>query len=90
MPIMIAIVCFLMTACVLIQSTPPPSAPLSKPIVYVWIGSGSPPSVKSLAQDKEACVHEAEQKGSMSEADRWQTHVNQCMQTKGWGQKAIE
>jgi len=90
MPILIAIVCFLMTACVLIQSTPPPPAPLPKPTVYEWIGPGSPPSVKSLAQDKEACVHEAEQKVSMSEADRWQTHVNHCMRTKGWGQKAIE
>jgi hypothetical protein len=90
MPILIAIVCFVMTACVLIQSTPPPSAPLPKPIVYEWVGTGSPPSVKTLAQDKEACVHEAEQKVSRSEADRWQTQVNHCMRAKGWGQKAIE
>jgi len=46
--------------------------------------------VDRLAQDKVACVHEAEQKVSRSEVDRWQTHMNHCMETKGWGQKAID
>ena len=90
MSILVAIVCLAMTACVVIQSDPPPPAPLPKPIVYEWIGPGSAPSVKGLALDKEACVHEAERKASMSESDRWQMYVNQCMRTKGWGQKAIE
>jgi len=89
MPILIAIICFAMTACAVIQMGPPPSAPLPKPTVYEWIGPGPPPSVKSLAQDEEACVHETEQKESMR-GDRWQTHVNDCMRAKGWSQKVID
>ena len=90
MPILVAIICFAMTACAVVQIGPPPSAPLPKPTVYEWVGPGSPPSVQHLAQDKEACVHEADQQESMREAARWQTHVKDCMHTKGWGQKAID
>ena len=88
MIILIAIVCFALAACV--GSQPIPSAPLSKPTVYEWIGPGPQPTLKSMAQDKAACVHEAEQKVSMSAGEAWQTHVNLCMRTKGWGQKAID
>ena len=89
MPILVAIVYFAMAACAVIH-TPPPSAPLPKPTVYEWVGPGSPPSVQHLAQDKAACVHEADQQGSRLEAARWQTHVNLCMRDKGWGQKVID
>jgi hypothetical protein len=34
-------------------------------------------------------VHEAEIKEFVSAGEAWQTHVNLCMRTKGWGQKAI-
>jgi hypothetical protein len=88
MIILVAIVCLALAACV--ESQPIPSAPLSKPTVYEWIGLGPQPSLKSMAQDKAACVHEAEQKISMSAGEAWQTHVNLCMRTKGWGQKAID
>ena len=90
MRILVAIVGLAMTACMVIHPEPPPSAPLPKPTVYEWVGPGLPPSVQHLAQDKEACVHEADQQESMREAARWQTHVNDCMRTKGWSQKAID
>ncbi len=60
------------------------------PWQYEWIGPGPQPSLKSMAQDKAACVHEAEQKVSRSAGEAWQTHVNLCMRTKDWGQKAID
>jgi hypothetical protein len=88
MPILIAILFFALSACV--ESQPISSAPLSKPTVYEWIGSGPPPSLTSMAQDKAACVQEAERKESMSAGDAWQTHVNLCMYTKGWGQKSVD
>jgi hypothetical protein len=65
MRILVAIVGLAMTACMVIQSGPPPSAPLPKPTVYEWVGPGLSPSVQLLAQGKEACVHEADQQGSM-------------------------
>ena len=90
MPILVAIVYFALAACMVIETGTPPSAPLPKLTVYVWVGPGPAPSVDRLAQDKVACVHEAEQKVSTSEGDRRQTHINHCMETKGWGQKAID
>ena len=86
-PILVAILCFAISACVESQPT---SAPLSKPTLYEWIGPGPTPSVNSLAQDKVACAQEAEHKESVSAGDRWQTQVNLCMRTKGWGQRAID
>jgi hypothetical protein len=90
MPILVAIVCFALAACMVIETGTPPSAPLPKLTVYVWVGPGPAPSVDRLAQDKVACVHETEKKVSTSEVDRWQTHMNHCMETKGWGQKAVD
>ena len=86
MIILIAIVCFALVACV--ESQPIPSAPLSKRTVYEWISPGPQPSLKSMAQDKAGCMNEAEQKVSMRAGEAWQPHVNLCMRTNGWGQKA--
>ena len=87
MAILIAIVYLALAACVESQPT---TGPLSRPSVYEWIGPGPTPSVTRLAQDKAACFQEAEQKQSGSIGNRLQNHVNLCMRTKGWGQKAIE
>jgi hypothetical protein len=86
--ILVAILCFALAACV--ESQPISTAPLSKPTVYEWIGPGPQPSVTSMAHDKAACAQEAEQEEFVTAGDRWQTHVNLCMRTKGWGQKAID
>jgi hypothetical protein len=85
--ILVAIVYVALSACV---ESKPTSAPLSEPTVYEWIGPGATPSVTRLAQDKAACFQEGEQKESVSTGDRLQTHVNLCMRTKGWGQKAVD
>ena len=86
--ILVAILCFALSACV--ASQPIPSAPLSKPTLYEWIGPGPHPSAPRLAQDKLVCVQDAHQKEPLSISDRWQAHLNLCMQKKGWGQKAVD
>ena len=88
MILLVAILCFALSACV--QSRPISSAPLSKPTVYMWIGQGPQPSMKTLASDKAACDQEAKKQGLGTGGDRWQTQVNSCMEKKGWGQKAID
>ena len=87
MLILVAIVCLVISACVESQ---PSSAPLSKPALYEWFGPGPHPSAPRLAQDKLACVQDAHEKEPVSISDRWQAHVNLCMQRKGWGQKAVD
>ena len=88
MPILLAILYLVIAACV--EPQPIPSAPLSKPTMYEWSGPDPQPSVQRLAHDKAACAQEAEQKELVPTGDRWQTHVNLCMRTKGWGQKAVD
>jgi hypothetical protein len=90
MLILIVMLCFAISACVESKAARPTAAPLSKPTVYEWMGPGPQPSMINLAQDKAACAQEAEQQEFVSGGERWQTHVNLCMRTKGWGQKAID
>lgn len=52
MPILVAIVCFAMTACVMIQSGPSPSAPLPKPSVYEWVALARHPRCKAWLRTK--------------------------------------
>jgi hypothetical protein len=87
--ILITILFITMSACVESQPTLP-SAKLPKPTVYEWIGAGPHPSPQRLAHDKFTCFQDAERKESRRMSDRWQAHVNSCMQDKGWGQKAID
>jgi hypothetical protein len=88
-PILVAICCVVITACVM-KSEPPPSAPLPKPTVYEWTGTAPTPSSTRLAQDKASCFREAEQRESPSRSDRWSAHMKSCMEQKGWGEKAID
>ena len=87
--ILVAIVGLAMTACMVIQSEPSP-APLPKLAVYVWMGTGPPPSVEHLAQDKLTCEQEADQREPRSMSDRWHAHMKRCMERKGWGEKVID
>lgn len=87
MTILVAILYVIISACVESQ---PVSAPLPKPAVYEWTGTGPPPSLLRLAHDKSTCVQEAGHRESRSLSDRWQAHVNRCMEQKGWGQKIID
>ena len=87
MTILVAILCFAISACV--ESQPA----LSKPTVYEWIGTGPYPSSQRLAHDKYACSQDAERtypRRASSVSDRWKAHLNLCMQSKGWSQKAID
>jgi hypothetical protein len=89
--ILLAFVCVALSACV--ESQPITSAPLSKPTVYEWIGPGPSPSSQRLIDDTYTCARSAEQihsRRAKSTSEAWQTHVNLCMRTKGWGQNAID
>jgi hypothetical protein len=84
--ILVAILCLAFSACV--ESQPA----LPKPTVYEWLGTGPYPSSQRLAHDRYACAQDADrnypQEANVS--DRWKAHQNRCMQSKGWGQKAID
>lgn len=87
MTILVVIVCFAISACV--ESQPA----LPKPTVYEWSGPGPYPSAERLAHDKFACAQDAERaypRGASGVSDRWKAHLNLCMQSKGWSQRAID
>jgi hypothetical protein len=89
--ILVAIVYVALSACV---ESKPSSPPLPKPTVYEWIGTGPPPSLLRLAQDKSICFQEAEltdpHKDPRVVSEHWRGQLNLCMQKKGWGQKTID
>jgi hypothetical protein len=91
MVIQVALLSGALTACV--GSQPSPSL-LPKPTMYEWIGTGPPPSVLRLAEDKSLCLHEAEradpQKDPGTESAHRNAHLKRCMQEKGWGETAID
>jgi hypothetical protein len=82
--ILVGILCFAISACV--ESQPA----VSKPTVYEWIDTGPYPSSQRLAHDKFTCFQDAERSESRSMSDRWKAHLKLCMQSKGWGQKALD
>lgn len=88
MIILIAILCFALAACV--ESQPQPVLP--KPTVYEWIGTGPSPSPQRLAHDRYACTQDADRSypRETNVSDRWKALENRCMQSKGWGQKAVD
>ena len=89
--ILIVIMYVALSACVESQPT---LAPLSQLAVYEWIGSGPPPSLLRLAQDKSTCFQEAERTDTQKDpgmvSEHWKTHVKLCMQKQGWGEKVID
>jgi hypothetical protein len=85
-----ALLCFLLSACV--DSQPVSKAPLTTPTVYEWIGPGPQPSVKQLMNDKYICARNAEpmhSRRAKSTSEAWQTAVDFCMRSKGWGHKVV-
>jgi hypothetical protein len=89
MHVLVAILCFTMSACVGSQSGPPSPAPLQKPAVYVWMDPGPSPSFGRLAQDRATCFQEAEQRESHKMSDRWHAHMKRCMERKGWREETV-
>ena len=81
---LVVIMSVALSACV--DSQPRP-APLSKPAVYEWAGSGPRPSAQRLGQDKSLCVQEAEQMEPNLMSDRWKARVHRCMKAKGWNER---
>ena len=57
MAILVVIMYVALSAC---MESQPTSAPLSQLAVYEWIGTGPPPLLLRLAQDKLTCFHESE------------------------------
>ncbi len=89
MKILLAILLIVISACAETQPVPQPSPTASKPFVYKWIGDGPQPSSQRFAQDKYACIQDAQKSApprAPSESNRWKMHLNLCMLSKGWGQ----